>query len=100
MKVLLSAIACNPYEGSESFFGWSAVKCLSQEHDLTVITTPRNREDLTRAQTEGLVPPNVRFVHAGSFTEWHPNRMLARLQSWKEYIGFAKDSLAVAQELH
>jgi glycosyltransferase involved in cell wall biosynthesis len=100
MKILLSAIACNPYQGSESFFGWSAVKCLSREHDLWVLTTRRNQEDLEKAEREGMVPPNVRFVYAGAFKEWHPNRMLARIQSWKEYIGFAKDSLAVAQELH
>ena len=99
MKVLLSAIACNPYEGSESFFGWSAVKCLAREHDLWVLTTSRNREDLVRAQSEGLVPPNVRFAYAGTFKKWHPNRMLARIQGWKEYIDFSKDSLEVAQKL-
>lgn len=100
MKVLVTAIACNPYQGSESFFGWAAVKCLAREHDLWVITTSRNRADLERAQGEGLVPPNVRFVYAGAFKEWHPNRMLARIQSWKEYIAFSRDCLAVARELH
>jgi len=100
MKVLISAIACNPYLGSESYFGWSAVKCLAQDHKLCVITGNRNRPDLARAEAEGLVPPNVRFVYAGEFKEWHPNRLLARLQDWKEYINFSKDSLAVARELH
>jgi glycosyltransferase involved in cell wall biosynthesis len=100
MKVLLSAIACNPYSGSENYFGWAAVKSLAQAHELYVITTGRNRSDLMRAEAEGLIPPNVRFAYAGSYKEWHPNRLLARLQSWKEYIDFAKDSLAVVTELH
>ena len=100
MKILVSAIACNPYLGSENYFGWSAVKCLAQDHEVCVITGSRNRSDLARATAEGLVPPNVQFVYAGEFKEWHPNRLLARLQSWKEYIHFAKDSLGVAKELH
>lgn len=100
MKVLVSAIACNPYLGSENYFGWSAVKCLAQDHELCVITGSRNRSDLARAEAEGLVSSNVRFVYAGEFKEWHPNSLLARLQSWKEYIHFAKDSLSVAQGLH
>jgi glycosyltransferase involved in cell wall biosynthesis len=86
--------------GSESYFGWAAVRCLARDHELWVITTGRNRPDFLRAEAEGLIPPNVRFVYAGSFKEWHPNRLLARVQGWKEYIQFAKDSLAVATDLH
>ena len=100
MKILLSAIACNPYCGSENYFGWSAVKCLAQDHQLCVLTTGRNRADLARAETEGLVPPNVRFAYAGKFKEWHRNPLLARIQSWKEFVNFSKDSLAVARELY
>jgi glycosyltransferase involved in cell wall biosynthesis len=100
MKILVSAIACNPYAGSENYFGWSAIKCLAQDHEVWVITTARGRPDLEKAQTAGLIPPSVRFFYAGKFKPWHPNRLLARAQSWKEYINFAKDSLNVARELH
>src|SRR5215204_2515521 len=100
MKVLVSAIACNPYQGSENYFGWAAVKCLAREHDLWVITSARNRPDLLKAEGEGLIPSNVRFSYAGAFKEWHPNSFVARIQSWKEYVNFSKDSLAVAQGLH
>jgi glycosyltransferase involved in cell wall biosynthesis len=100
MKILLSAIACNPYQGSESYFGWAAAKCLARDHELYVITTNRNRADLERAKMEGLIPPNVRLAYAGAFKDWHPNRLLAQVQSWKEYVHFAKDSLAVATDLH
>src|SRR5688572_4965785 len=100
MKALVSAIACNPYLGSENFFGWAAVKCLSREHDLWVITSTRNRPDLERAQRENLIPPNVRFAYAGAVEEWHLNALRARIQSWREYINFSKASLTVAQDLH
>ena len=38
MKILISAIACNPYLGSGNYFGWSAVKCLAQDHELWVMS--------------------------------------------------------------
>lgn len=99
MRVLVSAIACNPYLGSENYFGWAAVKCLGQDHELFVITGSRNRSSLEQARAEGLVPPNVRFFHAGRSKPWHPNSLLARIQSWMEYLDFIKDSLKVAREL-
>lgn len=100
MKVLLSAIACNPYLGSENYFGWSAIKALADDHELWVLTGSRNTSDLQRAADEGLVPENVRFVFAGQHADWHPNRMRARMQSWQEYIRFSKALLPLARQLH
>ena len=99
MRILVSAIACNPYLGSENYFGWAAVKCLGQDHQLSVITGKRNRASLEKAQAEGLVPANVRFFYAGQFKPWHANSLLARIQSWMEYLYFTKDSARVAREL-
>ncbi len=99
MKILVSAIACNPFHGSESYFGWAAVQCLGRQHHLHVITSGRNQTDLERAREEGMVPENVQFYYAGTFKTWHPNRLLARVQSWREYIVFARDSLRVAREI-
>ena len=100
MKVLISAIACAPRSGSELYFGWSAVKALAHDHELCVMTSARHRPELEQAAAEGQVPSNVRFVYAGHFDEYHPNRMLARFQSWKEYIHFSKDILPLAKRLH
>ena len=100
MKILISAYGCNPYQGSEGWFGWSAVCCLARDHELQVITASFNRADLDRAAAEGLVPSNVRFHFAGHFKEWHPNRLRARFQGWNAYISFSKDILPVARELH
>lgn len=100
MKILISAIACTPYIGSENYFGWAAVRALAHDHELWVLTSRRNVPDLQRAAEEGLVPANVHFAFAGQFQPWHPDPLRARLQNWREYIQFAGDSLAAARELH
>jgi glycosyltransferase involved in cell wall biosynthesis len=99
MKILISAHGCSPYLGSESWFGWSAVCCLAQDHELQVITTSRNREALAQATAEGLVPPGVHFHYAGRVKPWHPNRLVARFQGWSEYKDFARTTLTAAREL-
>ena len=100
MKILISAYSSNPYLGSEDWFTWSALRCLAQDHELHVITSGRNRESLTQAATENLIPPDVHFHFAGQVSCWHPNRLRARFQVWNEYISFSKDILPVARELH
>lgn len=100
MKILISAIACNPYSGSELYVGWSAVKALIHDHDLWVITSIRNRPDLERAASMGLIPPNVHFAYPDLPGKSHPNRMVARLQSWRDYVHFSKISLPLARRLH
>jgi len=100
MKVLISAFACTPYAGTESYFGWSAVQCLAKDHDLWVLTSGRNRPDFDRAQAEGLVPSNIRLTYANRFSDWPRNRMKARLQNWTEYRDYSQDALALARTLH
>ena len=100
MKVLISAVTCNPYFGSENYFGWSAVRALARDHQLWVLTSRRHQSDLQRAAAEGLVPANVRFVFAGEFRPWHPNRLRARLQDWREYMRFSQAILPLARQLH
>jgi len=100
VKVLISAIACNPYLGSESHFGSMAVKCLARDHEICVITTSRDQPDMERAAAAGLLAPGVRYFYAGKYKPWHPNRMHARLQGWLEYVDFVAGSLKLARELH
>lgn len=100
MKILVSALACNPRLGSESYFGWAAVQCLARDHELWVLTSPRNRDDLDRARADGKLGKNVRFIYAGRFKEWHPHRLLAHLQGWREYVDFSKTILSVGADLH
>jgi glycosyltransferase involved in cell wall biosynthesis len=100
MKILVSALACNPRLGSESHVGWAAVQCLARDHELWVLTSPRNQSDLEAARAAGQVGDNVHFIYAGRFKPWHPNRLRAHLQGWREYVDFTKQILPVARELH
>jgi hypothetical protein len=67
---------------------------------LWVITGKRNQAGLERAESEGLIPKNVRFIYAGSFGQFSENRLWARFQDWGEYIGYSRAILPIAQDLH
>jgi len=100
MKVLVSAIACNPVQGSESQVGWNAVKLLAHEHEVWVITHIRNKAEIEQAVREDKVPGNLHFSYHGQALEWHRNRMLARLQSWNECRCWSNGLLALALDMH
>lgn len=101
MKILVSGIACDPSLGSENYFGWSAVKCLSRDHDMWVITHQTNRKSLEQAKAEGLVPDNLHFLFAShDYPPWSANPMFARAQAWKRYLEFSRMVHAVAVEAH
>lgn len=100
MKVLLSAIACDPYLGSENFVGWQAITALAGHHELWVLTSARHRASIEAAQAKAEVPENVHFHFHGEFRAWHPNRFLARLQGWREFIQWTKTALPEARQLH
>ena len=58
MKILISAFACNPYQGSEPGVGWTAVCRITKIHDVFVLTDSHNREGLERARVEN-IPPTI-----------------------------------------
>ena len=60
LKVLISAFACRPGEGSEPAVGWEIVREISKYHDVWVITRERNREAIEHCISE---LNNVRFVY-------------------------------------
>jgi glycosyltransferase involved in cell wall biosynthesis len=99
MRVLISAIACHPHQGSESHVGWAAVSVLAPRHDITVLTHTSSVEDLQAAAREKPALRNVRFIGVGKTVAWHPNRLLARLQSWGQYTSWCRDAHAIASRL-
>lgn len=52
LKVLLSAYACEPDQGSEPGVGWNWVKQIARFHEVWVITRANNREPIERALTQ------------------------------------------------
>jgi glycosyltransferase involved in cell wall biosynthesis len=101
MKILISSFACSPYQGSEPGVGWTAIQQIAtQGHLVCVLTHEHSREPIERAIRECLVPANVQFRFVGKFDCWHPNGMLARIQSWVIYRNYCREVLAAAVEWH
>lgn len=90
MKILLVAFACGPGQGSEPGVGWKTTRLLSQHHRLVVLTSPRHREAIERMRAAKEIPESTMFVFLGRSSPYHPNRMVARWQSWLEYLHWLK----------
>jgi glycosyltransferase involved in cell wall biosynthesis len=99
MRVLISAIACQPDLGSEAKVGWDAVVAISQHHECHVITHLAGRMSIERKQAEG-VATGVNFHYFGEEFSYHPNRFIARLQSWLIFRKWQARLLPFAAELH
>ncbi len=100
MKILISAIACTPYSGSEGAYGWRACRAIAEDHDLWILTSAENRKAIERAHEEGKVLPNMHFHFIGEERPYNENRMYARIQSWSRYVEFNKNILPTAEKLH
>ncbi len=99
MRVLIASIACHPTWGSEAYFGWAAVNALASKHELTVLTHAGSIQDIKHAAAQDEVLRGVRFIGVGQSVEWHPNRMLARLQSWRQYATWCSQAHETAAKL-
>jgi glycosyltransferase involved in cell wall biosynthesis len=102
MRVLLSAIACHPHLGSEAKVGWDAARAISLISGIEqchVMTHGVNKEAITRAQAAGEAEA-VRFHFFDTSYSYHPNRLVARLQSWFLYRDWQLKSLERAKDLH
>lgn len=62
MKILLSAYACDPNNGSEPGVGWNWVKQFARFHDVWVITRANNRTAISDA-LEKEPMPNVHWIY-------------------------------------
>ena len=100
MKVLISAIACDPHGISEGLHGWMACRSLSTLADLWLIVSGEMRPGIEKAQATGDIPDNMHFTYIGENKPYHPNRMVARFEGWFRYMKFNRQILPVAQELH
>lgn len=99
MKILVSAMACNPVTGSEAHFGWSGVRALSRNHRVHVMLFDFNRPYITQEDRSSL--PNVKWHFLGKFGNHHPSRIIARLHAWSDTWTFqSRLVLPYAKTLH
>ena len=100
MRVLISAIACHPSLVSEAFVGWQAVSTLREDHKLWIMTDVGSREAIEKVQKDDPTWKNVSFHYVGKLHTWHPNRMIARFESWMLYRDWCEQASVVARQLH
>jgi glycosyltransferase involved in cell wall biosynthesis len=78
LRVLMSAFACEPFQGSEPEVGWQWAVQMARFHDVTVVTQSKNRANIERALVEvrkkQLVPTFVYFDR---------EKYLQRLRKWR-----------------
>ncbi|MBN8707877.1 MAG: glycosyltransferase family 4 protein [Verrucomicrobia bacterium] len=99
MKILVSAMACNPVTGSEAHFGWAGVRALAREHEVHVLTFDFNRPFISDADRAEL--PGVTWHFLGRFRGHHPNLVIARLAAWQDTATFQdRQILPYARTLH
>jgi len=102
MKVLIAAIACHPTAGSEAHVGWQAVSLLRHEHELWVLTSLWCKEGIEQVVFKESGWENVHFIYvdeALGVRPSHPNRMIARLESWTRYHAWCRHAQKVASRL-
>jgi glycosyltransferase involved in cell wall biosynthesis len=102
MKILLSAFACNPDLGSESKVGWDSARAIGDMKvvdECHVMTHSSGKDAIERLQRAG-EGNHLKFHFFGSPFKYHPNRLLARLQSWLFYRDWQTKALQRASELH
>lgn len=85
MNILVAATSCHPTAGSEAYVGWQAVSQLRREHDLWVLTSGWCREGIDEFLGNNPEWSNVRFIYVDRPEPCHPNRLVARIQSWTRY---------------
>jgi glycosyltransferase involved in cell wall biosynthesis len=99
MKVLLSAIACQPQLGSESKVGWDAALAISEHNECHVVTHVSGRKAIEQKQAEG-VGNRIKFHYFGKEFTWHPSRFVARIQSWLIFRKWQARLMPFAHDLH
>ena len=109
MKILVSAIACCPLFGSEVLLWLECRSALARDHELWVIINNQGKEGVQAAVAKGEVPTNIHFIYHGRskeefdrtfLTPWHPNRLIARLANWLNYLEWNNGLLDLARKLH
>ena len=100
MRTIISVIACDPFGASEALHGWLVCRSLADLAELRLLVSAEHKAGIERGRALGLVPTNMHFTFIGENKPYHPNRMLARGQSWARYMAFSRQILPVARRLH
>lgn len=100
MKVLLSAYACQPGQGSEPAVGWNVVQEVVKYHQVWVLTRLNNRPKI-EAYLQQTPIPNLQFIYLDWFgwsNRWKPGEIGKGLRI--HYYLWQIRAYLVARKLH
>jgi glycosyltransferase involved in cell wall biosynthesis len=111
MKILLSAFACNPRQGSEPAVGWSWLCAIKDRHDVHVLTAEHQREwieeeigrsmsEFARVRFHYVEPPLKPYRHGSRFWQWQANVPLLVPLYHRYYRLWLRSAARVARTLH
>jgi glycosyltransferase involved in cell wall biosynthesis len=100
MKILLSAIACNPITGSEAAVGWTVASTLAKRHEVHVLTHENNRVYFEEWLKSHTLQESLHLHYFGRNKPHHPNRLIARINSVRDNYSWHGKLLEPARQLH
>lgn len=98
MKVLISAYACEPGQGSEPGVGWHFVQEMSRHHELWVLTQSDGRAAIEQALKEN-PNPNLHFSYFEPFG-WQLDLWQAKAEIQLHYYLWQVQAFFVGRSLH
>lgn len=100
LKVLVSAYACHPEQGSEPGVGWNWVREIARHHDVWLLTEAERFAPVTESaiRTDRHLSNAVKVI--GIPRERRAERWLKSLAYYYTYEKWQRAALARAQELH
>lgn len=111
MKVLVSAWACNPREGSESGIGWNWVRAIKKNHDAHVLTARCQREwieaevrsrpeEFSNVQFHYVEPALWAYDRNSRFWKWQGTKPLLVPVFHRYYRMWLRAAYAGGRDLH
>ncbi len=82
MKIILSAFACSPGQGSEEGVGWGVATGLAQRHQVHVLTTPRFQKAIEHYR---LAHPNPNLTFSYYDVPAWARRLIVHSAIWQVY---------------
>jgi glycosyltransferase involved in cell wall biosynthesis len=76
-----------------------ALKAIASSHEVCVLGHGKDSEAMERAREEGLIGENVRFFPHGEWGGRHANRIVARMQNWRDYQNWSRLVLETGRRL-
>ncbi len=70
LRIIVSAYACNPYQGSERGVGWGWVNAIAQHHELWVLTDEVHRADIEKKIADAPERYGNLHFHYAPRTRW------------------------------